>query len=172
TGITPLREGVEAAREPAGAFTVIREEYTNPQPSMHSLDRWTKIHLSFYTPDRRVNVALTDNGSGLKASAHSPGCSVEMRYLQYGYDGDERHLFDAMRTALRVLVEQCGSSMEAPAAYQRQLEAAEADFPAAVRAMKAWVTEKFGARTERCIPHDPDEMPWLGTMHYSDPCGP
>ncbi|HEU4886201.1 MAG TPA: alpha/beta hydrolase-fold protein, partial [Longimicrobium sp.] len=47
TGITPLREGVEAAREPAGAFTVIREEYTNPQPSMHSLDRWTKIHLSF-----------------------------------------------------------------------------------------------------------------------------
>lgn len=172
TRVTPLREGVEAARQTAGAFTVIREEYTNPRPAMHVANAWTKIHLSFHTPDRRVNVALTDNGSGLSIHAASPGCSVRVGYLQYGYDGDEGHLFGAMQTALRVLVEQCGSSMTDPAAYQRQLQAAEADFPDAVRVMRAWVTEKFGARTERCNPPDPDDMPWLTTMDYSDPCGP
>lgn len=172
SGVTPLRGGTVAAREPAGAFTLLREEYTNPQPSMHSLPRWTKIHLSFHTSDRRVNVALTDNGAGLSAHASSPGCSVRVGYLQYGYDGAERHLFDAMRTGLRVLVERCGRSMANPAAYQRELEAAEADFPDAMQAMKARVAQAFRGRTERCNPPDPDGMPWLTTMHYSDPCGP
>jgi predicted alpha/beta superfamily hydrolase len=172
TTVTPLRGGIVVNQEPAGAFTVLREEYTNPRPGMHTVDGWKKIHLSFHTPDRRVNVALTDNGAGLSASAASPGCWVGVKYLQYGYDGDESHLFDAMLSGLRVLVERCGSSMEDPVAYQRQLEAAESDFPDAVRAMRARVGELFGARTERCNPHDPDIMPWLTTMHYSDPCGP
>jgi predicted alpha/beta superfamily hydrolase len=172
TGVTPLRQGIVVGREPVGAFTVLREEYTNPRPGMHSVRGWRKIHLSYHTPDRRVNVALTDNGRGLSASASSSGCLVKVSHLQYGYDGDDSHLFDALRTGLRVLVERCGSSMADPAAYQRQLEAAETDFQDAVRVMRTRVAELFGARTERCNPPEPGTMPWMTTTHYSDPCGP
>ena len=170
TDVTPLRGGSVVSREPLGVFTLIREEYINPQPALHAPRGWRKIHLSFQTPDRRVNVALTDNGAGLSASAASPGCWVGMRYLQYGYDGDESHLFDALRTGLGVLLEKCGSSMEDPASYQSQLQAAEAAFPDAVRAMRARVTELFGARTERCNPPEPSLAPRM-SLHYHDPCG-
>ncbi|HYR10888.1 MAG TPA: alpha/beta hydrolase-fold protein [Longimicrobium sp.] len=170
TNVTPLRGGSAVSREPVGAFTLIREEYTNPRPAPHTTRGWKKIHLSFHTPDRRVNVALTDNGAGLSASASSPGCWVGVRYLQYGYDGDESHLFRALREGLGVLLEKCGSSMEDPAAYQRQLQAAEADFPDAVRAMRARVTELFGARTERCNPPEPSVVPRAG-LHNPNPCG-
>jgi hypothetical protein len=170
SNVTPLQGGSEANREQVGAFTLIREEYTNPRPGLHTMRGWKKIHLSFHTPDRRVNVALTDNGRGLSASASSPGCSVRVRYLQYGYDGNESHLFDALGAGLRVLLEKCGSSMEDPAAYQRQLQAAEADFPDAVRAMRARAAELFGAHTERCNPPEPSVVP-RSSLHYHDPCG-
>jgi predicted alpha/beta superfamily hydrolase len=170
TGVTPLRGGSVVSREQVGPFTLIREEYTNPRPGLHATRGWKKIHLSYQTPDRRVNVTLTDNGAGLSASASSPGCWVGMKYLQYGYDGDDSHLFDALRTGLGALLEKCGSSMEDPAAYQRQLQATETDFPGAVRAMRAAVTELFGARTERCNPPEPSLAPRVG-LHVPNPCG-
>jgi hypothetical protein len=165
--VTPLEHGTEVTREPAGAFVLLREEYRSEHRAAHVADRWTKIHLSFDAPDRRVNVSLTDDGASLSANAHSPGCSVWVNYLPYGYGGDERHLFDAMRTSLRVLVDRCGSSMADPDQYGRLLEAAEADFPGAMQAMKAGVAAAFGPRTERCNPPDPDAMPGL----HRGPCG-
>lgn len=169
--VTPLTRGTQVTREPARSFTLMREEYRLPDSLVGSLyvpDRWTKIHLSFDTPDRRVNVTLTDNGSGLWVGAQSPGCSVRVSYLQYGFDGDERHLFDAMLTGFRALVEHCAVGMEDPARYGRLLEAAEGDFPEALRLMKARVAATFGM-PDRCTPEDP--MWAITSLHPTYPCG-
>ncbi|HEU0016513.1 MAG TPA: alpha/beta hydrolase-fold protein [Longimicrobium sp.] len=163
--LTPLERGTQVTREPAGPFTLIREEYRSDVFVMHARNEWTRLHLSFDSPDRRVNVALTDDNLVLSASARSRGCTVLVRYLQYGYDDDERHLFGAMLASLRQLVEHCGGSMDDPARYARILEAAEADFPRAVRAMKARVAELFRGGLARCNPPEPF------TMEMWDPCG-
>jgi predicted alpha/beta superfamily hydrolase len=149
TGVTPLERGTGVTREPAGAFVVMREENRGPAAALHVPDWSTRIHLSFHTPDGRVNVALTDDGAMLSASAASPGCSVLVRGLQYGYDGDERHLFGDMRTAFRELVRHCGGSLRDPAGYEGMLDAAEAGFPEAMRVMKARVSHAFGTSLER-----------------------
>jgi predicted alpha/beta superfamily hydrolase len=167
-GIAPLREGTLAHSEPVGVFTLLREEYTYPP----AVSGWVKIRLSFRTRDRRVSLALTDNGRGLALAATSPGCLVRVSFLQYAFDGVDRQLFAAMQTGLRVLVERCGSRMDDPARYQRELEAAEADFPAAIRTMRARVSAAFGAHTERCGPPGPDEPPMAGNHHETNPCGP
>lgn len=164
--VSPLQPGTEvAAREPAGAFVVLREEYRAEQRSVHAPDRWTRIHLSWDAPDGRVNVALRDNGAGLVVHASAAGCDVFVNYLQYGYDGDERHLLGAMRAALRRLADDCPRAMDDPRRYERLFAAAEADFPAAMQLMRARVVEHFGPRTERCNPPDPNQF-----MPY-DTCG-
>lgn len=157
--VTPLQRGTEVTREPAGAFALLREEYRAERRGTHSRDRWTKFHLTFDSPDGRVNVTLTDGLGMLSASARSPGCTVLVNYLQYGYDGDDRHLFGAMLTGLRTLVERCGSSMADPDQYRRQLEAAEADFPDAMRQMRALVTGTFSPHLERCPPPEQTGVP-------------
>lgn len=170
--VTPLSDGTRVRREPVGPFTIMREEYTLPDSvprDLHSPTRWTKVHLSFDTPDRRVNVTLTDNGSGLWATAQSPGCWATASYLQYALDEDEEHLFDAMFAALRTLMEPCAAGMEDPAGYLRLLERAEINFPAAVRLMKARAFDAFGARTARCTPPEPMHIP---SPHGDDPCDP
>jgi|GEM_PF-89392 len=171
-GMTPLSHGTLASSEPVGVFTLMREEYTNPRPATHTVSGWVKIHLSFHTRDRRVNLALTDNGRGLSLQATSPGCFVRVGFLQYAYDGGDRNLLGAMRTGLRVLVEKCGTGMDEAARYQSELEAAEADFPAAMQAMQTRVSAAFGARMERCGPRDPDEPPMVHLHPQTNPCGP
>lgn len=170
--VTPLDDGTRVRAEPAGPFTVMREEYTLPDGMPQGLrtpTRWTKVHLSFDTPDRRVNVTLTDDGKDLWATAQSPGCTARAFYLQYGVDEDERYLFAAMFAALRALVEPCAAGMADPAGYLRLLKTAETGFPAAVRMMKARVFEAFGARMERCTP---PEQTHMIPHHGFDPCGP
>jgi predicted alpha/beta superfamily hydrolase len=155
--VSPLEPGTDlAAREPAGAFVILREEYRNPSAGIHMPSRWTRIHLSWDAPDGRVNVALGDDGAGLVVRASALGCHVFVNYLQYGYDGGERHLFGAMRTALRTLVDGCSRGMDDPGRYERLLTDAEADFDTAMQRMKAHVAERFGPRTERCNPPDPN----------------
>jgi predicted alpha/beta superfamily hydrolase len=155
--VTPVERGTDVTREPAGAFEIIRE--SREPPRTHGISWANRIHLSYHTPDRRLNVALTDDGTRLIASAHSPGCAVFVNYLQYGVDGDDRHLFTAMRAGLRRLVERCGSSMDDPAGLEARFAAEEAGFPQAMAAMKAAVLETIGRHTERCNPPDPNAMP-------------
>ncbi|HYW13619.1 MAG TPA: alpha/beta hydrolase-fold protein [Longimicrobium sp.] len=156
--VSPLQRGSSVSMgEAAGAFQVMREA-SRASRGGHGYGWATRIHLSYRTPDRRVNVVLTDDGNLLEVSARSPGCAVCVNFLQYGVEGDDRHLFSTMREGLRVLVERCGSSMDDPAGYSAQLAAQEADFPRAMAAMKAAVFREFGQRSERCNPPGPDPL--------------
>ncbi|HST57778.1 MAG TPA: alpha/beta hydrolase-fold protein [Longimicrobium sp.] len=161
--LSPLLRDTDVTREQVGAFEVMREA-SRTLPSAYGSGMMARIHLSYRTPDRRVSVALTDDGARLVATARSPGCAVFVNFLQYGVEGDDRHLFAAMREGLKVLVERCGSSMDDPAGYLAQLAAQEADFPRAMAAMKAALVPEFGVRTERCNPPGTDWMPGR------DPC--
>lgn len=171
TPLSPFQQGTEVRRQRVGSFTVLEETYRLPagQPRpIHGRSESTTIHLSFDTPDRRVNLALTDDGSKLSASAQSPGCSVNVNYLQYARSDEEWRLFEAMLNSLDILAERCEKGLEAVGEYRRLLDTVKPGFPAAVRVMKDKVSKAFGGRMERCEAPEPSELPVI--EFHPGPC--
>ena len=159
--VTRLSWGVEVTREPIGPFVVVVEK--PPFPQSHMPSAW--VQLSFDTPDRGVNVSLTDDGSRLFTMAQSSECGSSVHPLQYGRE-DGRDLHADMVTALGILVEACGEKLDGGAGYQDLLRRAEPAFPAAFRLMRVRVVEQFGRGTERCRPREGNAVP-----DPNDPCG-
>lgn len=148
--MTPLDRGTEVTRQPVGPFVLMAERDEGPLLLCVISSRVLRIHLSFDSPDGLVNVALTDDGSILSATAESPGCHARVQFLQYGEGGDDRHLHAAMRLGLAHLASACGKRLDNPERYQQLLAGTEADFPQAIRAMRDSVAVMFSGRTKRC----------------------
>lgn len=155
--VTPLFEighdNKDVAREQIGSFVVAVEK--NRVWLMHMPNKW--VHLSFHTPDRRVNIVLTDNGAQLYTGAQSSDCFAGVRPFQYEGSEDESDLYAGMVFTLEHLLEDCGQLMEDADRYRSLLKRAEQDFPAAIRMMKARVREVFSGRMERCTVSEMEE---------------
>lgn len=147
--VTPLQPWMTVTTgERIGAFELLVERDTSPEVSHHFVSGWTKIHLSFTTPDNRANVTLTDNEASLVVTTRtSNSCASSTFYYQYRESADGIHLYDAMADALRDVVQACPRGMEAVLPLFTR---AEADFPAAMQAMMTKVGEIFHGRLARC----------------------
>ncbi|HLM66503.1 MAG TPA: hypothetical protein VK358_03205 [Longimicrobium sp.] len=142
--VMPRWGSVEVAREAAGAFMVQVEKDTTSSPAMHVPSGWTKVHLSFTTPDSGMSVALTDNGAALVVRTQtSTDCSSVSFYHQYRERGGHRHLYQAMADAVGSILETCPRKTEAWGRYRRQFERTEVDFSAAMQAMMTHVSASF-----------------------------
>lgn len=162
--VTLLTSGGDLTREAAGSFVIVQERLPREQWHMHMATQW--VHLSFDMPDQRVNVSITDNGARLIAAARSSECSSIVHPLQYPGSEDESVLFADLAGVLDRLVERCRSLGQGTGVYQSHLQRARADFPAAIRMMKARAVEMFGRRLERCTVQDYEAARWA--LHH--PC--
>ena len=161
---TLLTSGGDLTRETVGSFVIVQERLPRERWQMHMATQW--LHLSFDMPDQRVNVSITDNGARLMARVRSSECSALVHPLQYPAGEDENVLFADLTSTLQRLVERCRSLDEGAGGYQGHLQRARADFPAAIRVMKARAVEMFGRRLERCTLQDFEAA--FGSHHH--PC--
>jgi hypothetical protein len=152
-----ISDGKEVFREPVNDFVVLEER--SDLAAIHVRSKW--VHLSFDTPDRLVNVTLTDDGAQLSASVYASDCFSTVRPLQYERTEDESALYGLMVD----LVASCKAQIAGADEYLELLQRAKPGFPAAMRVMKARVSQTFSGRMERCTLPDPDEE-----LHPHHPC--
>lgn len=154
--VTRLSYGPEIFRDTINSFVVIEER--SKVEAAHAPSRW--IHLSFDTPDRHVNVTLTDDGANLSATATTSACSSAVRPLQYEGSEDESDLY----ADLEFVLKSCVGRLEGADPYPRLLKAAKPGFPEAVRIMEQRAVQAFGG-TSRCRLREPHEQ-----RSAHDPC--
>jgi hypothetical protein len=148
-----MEDGAESLTKPAaphtsgavtaqsfGAFQVVEEKHAAS----------TKLRLLFTTADRLAYVLLQDDGSGVIIDVQVPACYSTSRYYQYRGREDESHLYKAMANHLETRLGNCPTPVTAAEQYQRELRRASADFPAAIREMKARAVALFNGLEPRC----------------------
>jgi len=147
--VAPFTSGAVTAQA-VGAFQILEEKDTSSFREAHIPYGWTKFHLSFTTADRGAYVTLMDDGRVLGIYLQVPGCWDMSHYYQYGAHGDEGQLYDVMARRFGHILRNCSRQDRRAREHQREFQLARADFPAALRLMRAKASRVFGRDEKRC----------------------
>lgn len=157
-GVAPFTRGAVNAQA-VGAFQILEERDTSSFRDVHIPHDWTRFHLSFTTADSAAYVTLMDDGMVLGIYLQVPGCWDMSHYYQYGVPGGESHLYDIIASRFGHILRNCSRQDERAREHQREFQLARADFPAALRLMRAKASRVFGRDEKRCRGPSPERVP-------------
>lgn len=110
-----------------------------------------RLHLGWRSADGRLTLDLTDDGEAMRADVGVRFCRVIVQYMRYRNRPGEPRLRRSLRDAVGGLLDRC-EAVPAPerAPWLAEYDRAEADFPAAIEAMKRRALRLFGGDLKRC----------------------
>jgi hypothetical protein len=148
-----MEDGPESLTKPAAPYTrgAVSTQTVGAFQIVEEKDSVsTKLRLLFTTADRLAYVLLQDDGGGVIIDVQVPGCYSTSRYYRYRGREDESHLYKAMANHLETRLGNCPTPVAAAERYQREFRRASADFPEAIREMKARAVAVFNGLEPRC----------------------